>query len=89
MNKKHLLPDDMQFAAVDGAGHLIDKTGTEVRDVLEDMLETDAVIAVVLRNADGEIGILVPGEPSQEILEAFEDLVRTYRAVLFAPAVIQ
>lgn len=54
----------------------------EVRGVIDEMLKTGTLLAVMLEGHDGSIGVQVFGEPDPKVLDALEAAVDAYREAL-------
>jgi hypothetical protein len=77
-----VLGHDADDMAVDGQGNPLAYTPAEVRSILNEMLDTGEVIAVILRDRDGALGVQVFGPPSRELLDVLQTATQAYRRTL-------
>lgn len=71
--------DDM---AVDGDGRPLPHTPAETRSILAEMLDRGEILAVILRDVNGDLGVQVFGPPSREILDVLMTTTKAYRRTL-------
>jgi acetylornithine/succinyldiaminopimelate/putrescine aminotransferase len=68
--------------AVDQDGRTLPFTPAQVQQIVEKMIADGTIHAVIVENADGDLGVQVFGPPSRRLLDTLESAAKAYANVL-------